>query len=185
MPAKVRHPRESIIAAAVRLVRRSGPEALNARALAKEMGCSTQPIFRVFDSMEQIHAEVMRCAVDDYNARIQASAAMALPPYKATGMAYIRFAMEEPVFFRMVFMRDRHGQPPDPADDANMDYVLATIMKVTGYTRDQALRFHHMIWIFVHGLAVLCATGYAAYTQDEISQLLTDQFYAIKNTMEQ
>ena len=62
MPAKVRYPRESIIAAAVRLVRHSGPEALNARALAKEMGCSTQPIFRVFDSMEQIHAEVVNCS---------------------------------------------------------------------------------------------------------------------------
>ena len=29
------------------------------------------------------------------------------PPYKASGMAYIRFAKEEKELFRLLFMRDR------------------------------------------------------------------------------
>ena len=48
MPPKVKVSKEDINTAAVEMVRESGAEALNARALAAKLGCSTQPIFSNF-----------------------------------------------------------------------------------------------------------------------------------------
>ncbi len=54
MPRPQRYDRETILEAAFALVRRSGMEALCARAVARELGCSTQPIFRTFASMDDL-----------------------------------------------------------------------------------------------------------------------------------
>ena len=43
--------REALVDAGVRLVLEKGLEALNARSLAAQAGCSIQPVFRNFGSM--------------------------------------------------------------------------------------------------------------------------------------
>ena len=43
MPPSVRFSREAVLNAAYQLVRREGPNAINARAVARELGGSTQP----------------------------------------------------------------------------------------------------------------------------------------------
>ena len=48
MPPAVRITEEDIISAAVELVRENGLSFLNARSLAKKIGCSVHPIFRIF-----------------------------------------------------------------------------------------------------------------------------------------
>ena len=45
MPPKVRITKEEIINKAVDIVRRDGAQAINARNVAAELECSTQPIF--------------------------------------------------------------------------------------------------------------------------------------------
>ena len=45
--------------AAYQLIRREGPGALNARAVAKELGGSTQPIFRLFSGMDELQKAVI------------------------------------------------------------------------------------------------------------------------------
>ena len=46
--------REALVDAGVRLVLEKGLEALNARSLAAQAGCSIQPVFRNFGSMENL-----------------------------------------------------------------------------------------------------------------------------------
>jgi len=62
MPPKVKITREEIIAAAVSIVRRSGAEAVNARDVARELNCSTQPVFSNFETMEELRAAVIYAA---------------------------------------------------------------------------------------------------------------------------
>ena len=59
MPPKAKVTGESILQAAVALVREKGVEALNARSLAAAIGCSTQPIFSNYESMEDLRDDVM------------------------------------------------------------------------------------------------------------------------------
>ena len=59
MPPKVRITKAQILEGAVALVRRCGADALNARELAKQLECSTQPIFSNFENMEQLKLAVV------------------------------------------------------------------------------------------------------------------------------
>ena len=46
MAPKNKFTREEMVAAALHVVRRKGEDALTAKALAEELGTSTQPVFR-------------------------------------------------------------------------------------------------------------------------------------------
>ena len=51
--------KEGLIDGAFRLVQEQGIEALSARSLAKFCGCSTQPIFRIYNNMDELKADLM------------------------------------------------------------------------------------------------------------------------------
>ena len=53
MPPKVKITKEDIINAAIEIVKANGEEAINARNIAATLGCSTQPVFSNFASMEE------------------------------------------------------------------------------------------------------------------------------------
>ena len=180
MPPKIRYDREAVLQAAYRIARSQGAEAVNARAIARELGCSTQPIFRAFSGMEELRQKLLGLARACYNSYMARIAALADKPYKGTGMAYILFAREEPHLFRMLFMRDRLQEGGTlGSDDDNLEYVIQLICETTGLDHDTALAFHLELWIFTHGLAVLIATRYLPYDEVEISRMLSDQYEAM------
>ena len=93
MPPKVKISKESIITAAVDIVRKSGAHALNARTVAQILDCSTQPVFSNFASMDDLRLEVIKSAENICRYYIEREINSGLfPAYKASGMAYIRFA---------------------------------------------------------------------------------------------
>ena len=177
MPSKIKYDRQAVVDAAFAMVRQEGLEALNARRIAAALGCSTQPLFRAFSSMEELRGEMIRMAQAAFDRYIRQSPALDPIPYKAAGLAYILFAKEEPQLFRLLFMCDRQGQPSAP--DANEAYVLEMLMARYGLTRQQAADFHMQMFIFTHGMAVMIATHFVAYNQEDISRLLTQQFEAL------
>ena len=52
MPPKVKITKKEIIGAGVELIRKEGAGAINARNIASALGCSTQPIFSNFSTMD-------------------------------------------------------------------------------------------------------------------------------------
>ena len=54
MPARKTVPREVILSCAMELLETEGSGALNARSLAKRLGCSTQPIYLSFAGMDDL-----------------------------------------------------------------------------------------------------------------------------------
>ncbi len=181
MPRTLRYDRETVLEAAFALVRRSGMEALCARAVARELGCSTQPIFRTFATMDDLREAVTAKAFACYSEAIRRSPRLSDKPYKGTGLAYIGFARDEPQLFRLLFMCEHSPEMEvAPDTDTNMPYVISTIRQATGYTEAQARDFHNVIWIFTHGLAVMAATRFLPMGDEEINKLLSDHYLATK-----
>ena len=54
MPPSTKITREMILKTGYELVMTSGIESVNSRSIAKMLGCSTQPIFSQFPSMEEL-----------------------------------------------------------------------------------------------------------------------------------
>ena len=101
MPPKVKIKKEDIINASVELVRKNGMQAINARAIASALHCSTQPIFSNFATVGQLQEAVVQSAYERYLAFLRKEAESgSYPQYKAFGMAYIRFAKEEKELFK-------------------------------------------------------------------------------------
>lgn len=179
MPPVNRFTREEMVRAAVELVRRHGAEALTARALANELGCSAKPIFGLFENMEEVRAAVLTEAKRHYEATLAADMAKGeFPPYKASGMAYVRFATEERELFRLLFMCDRSGQTISENRE-EIASILALLQNQLQIDEDTAYRLHLELWVFVHGLATMLATGYVPWNTEQVSQLLTDAYQAL------
>ena len=182
MPRKPVSDRETIISAAAEIVRKQGYSALNARALASRLGCSTQPIFSNFRNMDELTQGVLLRAYETYNALVKETLESGKyeTPYKANGMAYIRFAMQEPNLFSLLFMRDRRGGRKS-VEESTFDDILPLIMKTTGLTRERASLFHLEMWTVVHGIASMAATGYLNLDESLASEVLTDVFRGLKH----
>ena len=165
MPPTVRFTRDAVLHAACRLMRREGMEALNARAIAKELGGSTQPIFRLFTNMEDLHRELILYVARQFQAHAEADMAQSDSPYIQLCTTYLLYGRDEPELFKLLFMRDRVSEG-EYSDQTNFDLVFNIIKKETPLDDETALRFFERTWLFIHGLAVCIATKYIP-CQDE------------------
>ena len=182
-PAKIS--RDEILAGALELVQERGADALNARALARTLGCSTQPIFRHFASMEEVRRAVLERAHTVYLQAVQADMEQSADSlYKASGMGYIEFARTQPRLFRLLFMRSR--EPGDPGPEAS-DWQPFTALagKSAGLDAANAELFHLEMWAVVHGIAVMLATGYLDLDRETVSRMLTDAYQGVKTRWEE
>lgn len=165
MPPTVRFTRDAVLHAACQLMRREGMEALNARAIAKEFGGSTQPIFRLFTNMEDLHRELILYVARQFQAHAEADMAQSDSPYIQLCTTYLLYGRDEPELFKLLFMRDRVSEG-QYSDQTNFDFVFNIIKKETPLDDETALRFFERTWLFIHGLAVCIATKYIP-CQDE------------------
>lgn len=165
MPPTVRFTRDAVLHAACQLMRREGMEALNARAIAKELGGSTQPVFRLFTNMEDLHRELILYVARQFQAHAEADMAQSDSPYIQLCTTYLLYGRDEPELFKLLFMRDRVSEG-QYSDQTIFDLVFNIIKKETPLDDETALRFFERTWLFIHGLAVCIATKYIP-CQDE------------------
>lgn len=180
MPRKFMFTRDEIIAKALNLVRNGGISALTARALGTELGSSSRPVFGLFKNMEEVQQEVLKAANDLYQSYLKEDMEKGTyPPYKASGMAYIRFAKEEKELFKLLFMRDRSHENKEENRE-EIKPLLELIQQVLGIDEENAYLFHIEMWIYVHGIATMLATSYLEWDEMFISKVITDGFEGMK-----
>ncbi|MBE6778902.1 MAG: TetR/AcrR family transcriptional regulator [Ruminococcaceae bacterium] len=179
MPPTAKIHRQDIVQAALQLVREQGAGALGARAVAAKLGCSTQPVFSNFPTMEELRRAVMEeaLALSDAHQK-QEMDRKRYAPYKAAGIAYITFAKKEPELFRLLYMQDR-GTTEQTA--VSFDRTITELaQEAAGIQPEEAELFHLEMWIFVHGLAVMAATGFFVPEEELISRMITDIFQGLR-----
>lgn len=181
MPAKKVVSREKILAAALKIVEKRGMEGLNMRSLAKECGCSTQPIYLCFGNAENLKAEAEKRIFSIFLSYREAETARGIPPYKAAGMAYIRFAKDKSQFFKYLFMRNRAGGKG--VTDADFAETVGAVSSAYNLSGDKAEALHTHMWIWVHGIASMCATGFVCWDEETVSRMLTEEFLAVKERL--
>lgn len=184
MPPKIKITKEDIIRVAVEIVRERGAEAINARNIATVLNCSTQPIFSNFENMEELKLSVVEASekifAEFVNREISKGEYTA---YKASGMAYIRFAAEEKNLFKLLYMRDRTKE--DKSSESELTNQMMGMVKDNVSLGDEmASLFHLEIWAFVHGIATMMATSYLELDYELISKMITDMYVGLKGQFE-
>jgi len=180
MPPKVKITKEEIINVATEAVRKDGVQAVNARNIAAILNFSTQPIFSNVTTMEELRLAVIRKAdilCQEYMKREMEEGQY--PPYKANGMAYIRFAKEEKKLFQLLYMRDR-SEEMIPKETEVGNQMEQMVNANTGLEGDEMKLFHLEMWAYVHGVATMFATGFLDLDWELVSKMLTDAYQGLK-----
>ncbi len=179
MAPKIKVTKKDIVETALTLIRRSGASAINARSIASALGCSTQPVFSNFATMEELQGAALCAAYEIYLDYIKSEVeSRKYPEYKSFGMAYIRFAKDEKELFKLLFMRDRTGEEMSSSPD--FEKSVQMIMNANGVTREKAELMHLEMWTLVHGIGTMLATSFLPLEWELVSDMLTDVYQGIR-----
>ncbi len=148
-----------IIDAAFVLVKKKGIPALSARNIARELNCSTQPIYSCYKTMKALEREVIQKAVTFVQHHYLLGKTPSDNNFKQIGLGYIALAKEEKHLFDLLYLSGRvlldfenHIFPVDKA-------LLINAMKkdpyLTALSEEDLLDLLCHMWIYTHGLTVL------------------------------
>ena len=181
MPPKITITKEMIQKTAFSHLRINGMDCINARFLAEQIGCSTQPIFRVYKNMEELKQDLISMAEDLYNQKMEEGMTHKIP-FLGMGLAYIRFAAENPKLFHLLFLEYRYTiySFDEMIHGPDNDALVAMLSQVTGGTKDQCKRLFIGIWLLTHGIATMLATNTTQISPTEIEQILWDGYAGLK-----
>ena len=179
MPPKPKFTREQITAAALDLVSEKGMDALTARELGKHLGSSAQPIFTVFNSMEEVQDAVRDAALtrfESFSNKVPAG----MPAYLQIGMQMVLFAKEEPRLYLLRFLpENRDGELYDDIYSRMGTMVrqcLDALQNDYSMSRQDAKNVFQHMWIYIFGVGTLCATGAYAVSPDQFLKNLESDF---------
>lgn len=160
--------RSSLCEVAARLFAQDGYGGVTLRALAAELGCSPMTPYRYFDNKEAIFDAVREAAFERF-AEAQANAvrsnAEPLDRLRCLARAYVRFALDEPYAYRIMFELD----PPEarlPEPELGSEHRAWRVMRDTvgdavacGAMTGDPTTLAHLAWSGVHGLVSLHLAG--------------------------
>ena len=174
MAPKNKFTKEEMTQAALRVVRAKGIDGLSAKALADELGTSTQPVFTAFGSMDGVRHAVYAAAVRVYDSYAERGLREQIP-FFGVGIQYIRFAREEPELYRLLFLTQKQekGYGAMHAMQHLQELVRPTLVGVYHISDEEADVYFRDLWLVVHSLATLIVTGDCPYSDREIGQILT------------
>jgi len=186
-----RGPREQLIEAGVRLLERDGPQALQARKVAAEIGVSTMAVYTYFGGMSGL----VDAIADEAFTRF-AQALTDVPhtndpvaDFFAMGAAYRRFALANPQRYQLIFgisspetiTRNRTdlmttGSTTDRTGRAASFEALLTAvrrMMAAGRIRDDGeLAVAGRLWSLIHGAVMLEMAGFFGHEGRGLTQIL-------------
>jgi len=158
--------RDDILDAAEGLLIRTGSEAaVSIRAVAKTVGCTPPSIYRHFDDKQHLLFEVCARHFDrlaDFVAEALAGIPDPVDGLAAMARAYVRFGVENPEHYRIMFMGRSELTPEQYADERVLESGafggLVAMVQVCIDDRRlrpglDALPVAHALWATVHGIA--------------------------------
>ncbi|MCR5107933.1 MAG: TetR family transcriptional regulator [Lachnospiraceae bacterium] len=176
MARKEQITKEVIIEGAFDLLRKQGIEMVTARKLASHIGCSTQPIFRVYENMDALNEELFEKARNYYEEFYINFKKESAIPFVDLGMSYIRFAREEINIFKLLFMTQHNSDNTmyDLINGKDKGFVIKELKRVHNLNMDKASSLFMKIFIFIHGMACMSTNGEFDLTRDEVTKMLSE-----------
>lgn len=177
MARKVTIGKEKILEAALRMLIRDGYQSVNIKTLAKEIGCSTQPIVWHFNNMEGLRNALAEYAADYAKRKAAMPGENAVEAFEHMGKAYIEMALNEPNLFKYLYLGGRPKSTPYNIGDISAgkygeENTASRIAEQLGLTREQAVRCIQNTVIYSHGLASMIATGVFMVPEQEIMAMI-------------
>lgn len=198
-PRERRHARtqQAILDAARAIIHEQGPDKLSMRAIADRIDYSPAGLYEYYGSKEEIIAAVCEqghLRLKAYLAAVDSS--LPVSEYLVElGMAYIRFAVQHPDYFLLMFTHPIEGREPQdraprfPSAEMMSEWSSFPILMrgvqrgleegniraTPGYGQAEIA---YSLWALVHGIAMLRITNLRGYDTpfDEIDRIALARF---------
>tara|TARA_R110002072_G_scaffold20233_5_gene73891 strand:+ start:1036 stop:1641 length:606 start_codon:yes stop_codon:yes gene_type:complete len=169
--------RVALITTGLKKLEEGSAESLSLREIAREIGVSATAIYRHFPDKESLLSALAAEGMAQL-AREQKAAGKAggKEGFTEMGRAYVRFAMNNPALFRLVFSSLPAAADPNCAnpEDSPGWLLRQSITELAGPKASDAQRKAGVLraWALVHGLAMLILSGQIA--PKDIDQLINE-----------
>ena len=176
MSPRVQIPKEKILETALQLLIRDGHEAITIKAVAKELGTSTQPISWTFGNMENFRTALSEYALNYANQKMYSDSEDPMEAYGKVGMGYVDMALDEPNLIRFLRSDEKRlqgggglGGSFDQKAKADRQKALA---RKYGCTEEEAGEFMLNMIIYTQGLVSMILSDGIHIEREDAYQLL-------------
>jgi len=188
MPPTIKTTEAAILDAAFEMARAQGIAGVNARNLAKTLGCSIQPIFRNFQNMDNLKKRLYQRALTYYNDVMTQETQGNNIPLLGISLAHVEFANREKNLYHFLFLS---GAPEDKSlldmleEEKSREQVMR-IARMTKLSQEKGEQLFTDIWLITRGLASLLATSRIEFSEEQVVTMLTvlvDSFMGIQQEL--
>jgi AcrR family transcriptional regulator len=161
--------RRALVHEAVRTIQAQGVEALTLRVVGQRLGVSRTALYRHFSHKSALLAAVAREGFRTLKEELDKTMrgeGDRWQGFEAMGRAYVRFAVEHPAHYRVMFggFLEACQDEPDLLREAGESFQVLvdalTLLQRAGQLRhDDSLQMARYVWAIVHGISMLIIDG--------------------------
>lgn len=176
MARKTQISKEVILENAFQLLIREGYANINIVALAKEIGCSTQPIAWHFGNMDGLKTELLSYSLEFLKNYYTVEGKDAGNIMESIAHQYIKLAMEYPNLYKYIYISEHDGEKMMEIANSlrakNKDRVLQLLQKEYEIAEEQVKKYVMNFQIYVHGIASFIVTNVRFLDKETIIQMI-------------
>ena len=176
MGRKTQISKEMILDTALKMLIRDGYASVNVTSLAKEIGCSTQPIVWHFDHMEGLRKALFDYSIQYVKDRYHSEDKAYLDIVDVIASGTIALAKEVPNLYQYLYMNTKHGTAMKDVIEALKMYDTEKMTARLALEYDLMLMQAEMyllhLEIYVHGMADYVATGFSPFSEEFVMDMI-------------
>lgn len=167
MPRKPLFDKSMIKKTAFEIFKKDGIDGITARNIAKYLNASPAPIYKFFESMDQLKNELLAEAKGMFLNYISNKDTKYI--FLNIGLGVCRFARDEKEMFKTIFLRDSSGRKNEIIRIFR-DVIRKEVEKDDRFINlSEEVRMNLLLdcWFYIHGFSTLIVTDYFETVTDE------------------
>ena len=176
MARKTQISKEVILEAAFQMLLREGYSSINITKLAKEIGCSTQPIAWHFGNMEGLRTALLEYCVSFLENRFSVEGENVSGILESIAARYIDLAFDYPNLYKYFYMSEHDGEKMGQLAQSlraeNNDKVIQMLVSEHEISREVAGQYLLNLQLYVHGIASFAVTKISFPSKEVIMQMI-------------
>lgn len=164
------------------MAKNTGVSTITANSVSAVLGTSVAPIFRVFQTIEELRLETIS-QIYAFHVSFLESYPFQRSKFFTFGLAYIQFAKEYPHLFEALM--DSGFFTPDASKKEvsnQFKFIEDSVISLSNLSMEQSQEVFYHVWLYTHGIACLVCKGCLILTVENEKQLLITAFQSfLKN----
>jgi len=172
MPSSPKIQKETILETALAMLLRDGYAAINIKTVAKELGCSTQPISRQFGSMEGFRKELLSYCIGHMKTFFSTEGERASDIITGIAKGYVSLAFDCPNLYKYLYMseheEEKFGVLAVSMRSEQYERIIGMLQEEYRMPEGYAREYLNNLNFYVHGIASYAVVGYTELSKQEV-----------------